>query len=236
MGTSSPYKGLTGGGWTYAKSLMTRFARSGGDRESLGRAVDAYVAAHGGARLAAAGAAAGQAAVAALGGFLVDVVHNGLPNALEKRGLAYLIGQDVDNVLASLVDALAGSGATREEAITRAAMAEVLGDLFERLAETPDGLAALESFDAAGIAEVIELFTTEYIYQRMLEEIGDCIETGALTPEIAERLENQIRNYIREMVRLELSDVDVLDLEWAGPEGEAFRERIFRSAYALLEG
>lgn len=235
MGTSTSFTGLTGGGWTQAKRLATRYARSGGDREALTRAVGAYVAAHGGALLAAAGAAAGQAALSALGSFLTDVARSGLSDALEKRGMTHLVGQDADTVLASLVDALAGPGNTREDAIARAAMTEVLGELFERLAETPEGLAELDRLDRQGVTELMAMFTVEYVYLRMLEEIGDRIAAGATTPEVAQRLEIQIKDYIKEMLEMELRNIDPMSIDWGGPDGQAFRQRIFESAYALLE-
>lgn len=235
MGTSASFTGLTGGGWTTAKANLTRYARSGGDREQLGRAVAAYVSAHGGASRAASSTPAGQTVMRNLGSFLSQVTTQGWAQALENEGLTHLLGQSAESVLAGLVDALAGPGSTREEAIARAAMAEVLSDLFERVLDTPEGLEALEDLDGEGIASILELFTAEFIYQKLLEEIGERIESGAATPEIAERLEEQVHDFICEMVKLEISDIDIARFDWDGPDGAALRERIFADAYRMLE-
>jgi hypothetical protein len=193
-----------------------------------------YVAALGGAAAAGARANAGRASAGRLGGFLGDVAERGLREALEERGLAELIGRDAADVLAALVDELAGAGRTLEEAAARAAMVAVLADEFGE-GEFEDLDAALQALDGSAVARLLELFLVEYVYRRMLEEIGDRIVNGSMTAAVAHRVELDIHDFLLAAVHLDLSQGDPLAINWEGAEGQELIDRLTADAYSQLE-
>lgn len=189
--------------------------------------VSAYLSALGGAAAAARRAAAGRAAAQRLGGFLNAVADQGLDTALEQLGLTDLVGQDATEVLEALVDRLASPGGTLEEADARAAMMRALQEELEKP-------TAFEGLDHEGVGRIVEHFLVEYIYERMVHEIGDRLENGALTAENAKKAEGDIRTYIVATVQLELAREEPLTV-WDGPEGQELVDRLMEDAYGQLE-
>jgi len=237
MGTSGSYTAPTSGKWPTAKRVATRFARQGGaagGSVTPRQVAQGYVAALGGAAAAGARANAGRASAGRLGGFLGDVAERGLREALEERGLAELIGRDAADVLAALVDELAGAGRTLEEAAARAAMVAVLADEFGE-GEFEDLDAALQALDGSAVARLLELFLVEYVYRRMLEEIGDRIVNGSMTAAVAHRVELDIHDFLLAAVHLDLSQGDPLAINWEGAEGQELIDRLTADAYSQLE-
>lgn len=237
MGTSSSYSAPTSGSWPVAKRTATRFARQGGTGTvGPGQLMRAYVAALGGAATAAMGAAAAQESARRLAGFLSSVAGQGLVPTLQREGLAALAGRDTTEVLAELVDRLAGAGQTLEDAVAREAMRVVLADEFGE-ADTIAELDALctERLDAGGVVRLLERFLVEYVYQRMLEQIGDRLQNGAATVEGACRLEEDLRAFIVATVKLEFALADPLALDWDGSDAQELVQRLLENAYGELE-
>ncbi|RUL87987.1 Qat anti-phage system associated protein QatB [Tautonia sociabilis] len=213
---------------------MTRFT-GGGGRTSLKRAASNYVGAKGGARNAARAAASGRAGTARLGGFLADVLRRGIDRAARELGLTGVVGRAVDEVFAAIANAIAPDGATLESAAARAAIDEALAHLYERYV-TPEGDAGtLDSMDADAVRDSIRISIESYVYTRWLEELSQRIEVRAVSAAEALRLEREVKDYVRETVRLDLGSVDVLRIDWAGSEGRGIIDRLYREAYDLLE-
>jgi hypothetical protein len=228
MGTSSSYNAPTSGGWPNAKRTATLFAKQGGTGNvTPGQVVSAYLTALGGSAAAARRAETGRAAAQRLGGFLATVANQGLDAALEQIGLAEVVGRDTTEVLEALVNRLAGPGGTLEEADARAAMMRVLQEELE-------DPAAFDGLDQDGVGRIVESFLVEYIYERMLQEIGDRLENGAMTAEGAKKAEDDIRVYVVATVQLELARQEPLAV-WDGPEGQRLVDRLMEDAYAQLE-
>jgi len=169
-----------------------------------------------------------------LGGFLGDVAERGLREALEERGLAELIGRDAADVLAALVDQLAGAGRTLEEAAARAAMVAVLAEEFGE-GEFGDLETALRLLDGDAVARLLEQFLVEYVYRRMLEEIGDRIVNGTMTAAAAHRVERDMHDFLLAAVHLDFYQGDPLAIDWEGSEGRELVDRLMADAYSQLE-
>lgn len=239
MGTSSSYTAPTSGGWPAAKGAATRFARQGGTGAGPiepRQVTRNYVQALGGAAAAAAGAIAGQAAAAQLGRFLSSVSNNGLALTLQREGLSFLSGSDTTDILMGLVDRLAGAGRTLEEATARAAMVAVLEEAFGQ-AETAEDFDALctQSLDSVGVLQLLEQFLVEYVYQRMIQDIGDRLLNGALTSADLRRVEQDLYEFIVADVALEFAGTDPLTLDWDGREARQLIEQLLADAYGQLE-
>lgn len=196
----------------------------------------AYVRAHGGARAAASTAVSGRAATRRLGGFLADVARGGVAAAATALGITNLVGRDAQSVLAAIVDALASDGALREEAIERKALIETLDEVFLRFDVEANGIEALNGMTAADVADLVALSITHYVNVRFQEELVSRIERGALTERDANTYASEIRDFIEANVRLDLSGVDVLRMDWNRGEGRAFSDAQYERAYRLLGG
>lgn len=231
MGTSTSYTAPTGGGWPAAKRQATLFARQGGaagGQVSAGQVAAAYVRAHGGAAGASGSALSAQGAAQRLGSFLGLVAGQGLNAALAGIGLAHLVGRDSGTVLEGLVDWLAGDSRTLEESVAHAAMLTLLAR------ELPN-LDTLAGLDAAGVERMLGALLVEYIYQRMVAELGIHLNNGALSAAEAVQAERDLHDYIAADVHFEFQLVDTTAVAWAGPAGQEIVCRLIESAYAQLE-
>lgn len=217
-----------------AMGLLVRGAVAGtavGALHALGRA---YVNARGGSGVAASGASAGRATTTHLGGFLSTGMREGFGRAVENLGLQALIGQDVQTVLAAFADLLAPDGALLEQQAARRSLLETLEVVFERYDVDADGIEALDRLDANGLGEVIRLSVVNYVDARMEQELASRIERGTLPDDEANRLMDEIHDFIDELVKLDFADVDLVHLDWDGLEGRRLVLGIYQDAYRLL--
>lgn len=222
--------------WTSAKTRLGKVVQAGGTRESFRSAGRAYVRARGGSSGAARAARAGRRATAALAGFLSSVTANGLGPTLERLELTSYVGRDAQQVFAAISNALAPAGASLEEAVARRATNEVLLGFYERFGIQENGLARLEAMSADDIRKAVEASISAYVYHRWLEELGEMIEQKVVSPLEAERIEGQMRDYVNEVVHLDLNNVDVVALDWKGPAGAKLIEDLYAQAYGVLGG
>lgn len=232
MGTSSRQGAPTGGDWTRAKTRMTNWAKGGGASDDLGRAaLGAFVSALGGASRAAAGSAGGVQTAGGFGEFLTDVSRDGLETTLEGYGLEDLVGGEPVEVINELAARISGAGGSPEEAVARDAVLEVLRELFE----DADTFADMEAIviDAETLREFIARYLTEYIFLRVLHDLGDRITDNA-APAEAERLERELADQLRALVDLDLSAIDPVDFDWRGPAGQARLQELLADAFRMV--
>lgn len=233
MGTSSRQSAPTGGDWTRAKSRMTNWARGGGASDDVVRAAfGAFVSALGGAATAAANATGGVRAAGGLGEFLADVSRDGLDATLDRYGLEDLVGGEPVEVMNEIAARIAGAGDSPEEAVARDAVIEVLSEMFID-AETFADMDAIE-IDAEMLRDFVARYLTEYVYLRVLHELGDRIKDNAGSPQESARLEQQIRTQIRALVELDLSTIDPLNFGWLQPEGAERMRDLLADAFRMV--
>jgi len=220
------------GSWRDPKIQMRQYVSNRGD---LGRVGRSYVKAKGGARAAAKSAVAGKRATARLGGFLSDIVKYGIARAMSNLGLQEIVGKSAEVVLAAIAQVLSPPGSTLEEHIARRAVNETMTAVFEKYGANQDDIYKLDAMDEAGVREVIIDCVQNYIYQRWLQELGDRIEKHAMTAQQAVRLERDVKAYVKEAVKLDLGNVDVLSVDWNSPQIRNTIESIYTDAYGMLE-
>ncbi len=219
--------------WRAPKTTMTQWVR-GSAPVSLGSVARSYVRASGGPRGAAAASRQGRATTARIGGFLADGLRNGFAQAARNLGLQNFVGRDAQFVLASFIDLLAPDGALREDAAARKAVIETMSELFERFDVEMQGLDALDSLDPAGMLELVQISVTNYVNERFQQELVFRIEQGAISEGEANDLSAEVKGFIASVVRIDLGVIDPMALDWQGPEGTAFVERVYRAAYSLF--
>jgi hypothetical protein len=213
---------------------MGRVASAGG-RAAIGAAARSYIRAKGGARQAARSARASRAATVAFGGFLTDAVRHGLGEALRRLG-GLVLGKDAMAAFAVIVDAIAPAGAQPEDASARKGIIEALWQLYDKLSVQEGGWEKLEAMDAESVSAALETAVVECVYARWIQEVGIALERKAPTPQAARRREREVKQYVRESVRLDFAGKDVLAIDWTGSDGRRFVESKFAEAYAIFEG
>lgn len=222
--------------WRSAKRSLGQ-AISSGSKSAFSRAGRNYVRALGGSNKAATTSGAGRAATAALGRFVASVGTGGINAALQSLGLASVVGKDVETVFAAISNALAPPvGASREGDIARRAINDALEALYEQYFLEDGDITKLDQMSPEEIKSTFETVVSAYIYNRWLGELELVIEKKVVSVQEAVRLERDMKQYVRECVRLDLKNVDLLTMNWNDPLGQEFVERIFIEAYSLLEG
>ncbi|MHB8644379.1 MAG: Qat anti-phage system associated protein QatB [Thermomicrobiales bacterium] len=224
--------------WRSPKTIISRLGHTtvGGTASiarlrTLGRS---YVRASGGARTAAAAAISGRAATARLGGVFAAGIRDGFAVTVERLDLGILIGQDAETVLVEFIGLLAPDGASVEEAAARRAIIETLDEVFVTYGVETDGLDALDRLNAEALAEIVTLSMVNYVNARLQFELVNRLEAGRMPEADANRLMGEIRGFIRETVRYDFANVDVVSVDWEGPEGQQFVARVYEAGYALL--
>lgn len=179
--------------FTAARGNFTRFAGSGGnDRASLGRAISQYVSkSSGGARQAAQRMGSSRRVGAGLIGFLSDVQARGAREALRALNLERLAGRPIVEVFLGLVDYICPAGGTIDEGISRGAFIETIADLANL------GIADLDALTVDQMQTMFELYATHAIEGRICNDIGMNVVTLPADVRAAERVQEQLHDFIR---------------------------------------
>jgi len=211
---------------------------SGGGEGSLGKTLGSYSKSKGGPRLATKSSRAGRRSTMKLGGFLSNVSTGGIRVATENLGLSSIIlGMPVELALGAILDAIAPDGATPDDSAARRAINATLDEMYNRLQLEEGDLSALEAINNDIAKELIVFSVTRYIYEKFLQDLQYCFEKGNIPVDEVIRLEREVHPYVEAKVKVELLErkVDVLTLNWSGPEGQRFCDEIYSQAYTLLE-
>lgn len=227
---------LSGIPWKLARRAMTTAAKAGATMAGLRTAGRRYVSAKGGAKKATSTASAGRATTARIGNFVSDIASRGFTDAARAIGLQSTVGQKADVVLAAVINAIAPSGTTNDDAIARRAASETIRELFEKRGVEQAGLDALNAMTPADVTDTIELSVAAYIYERWLFDLSQKIEQNAVSEADAVKLERDVKDFVKGLVKLKLNGDQALQLDWDGAQGKKFVQEIYEAAYKLLGG
>jgi hypothetical protein len=230
MGTSKSNTGGTGGAWTDFKRDASWFARKGGDSRAA-RTLGGHVATFGGAQDATAAAGAGIRTGQSLARFLVGSTGpDGLAGGLEEVGLSHLIGAERFAILSELLDRFAGSGSDLEAQAARDALLDVLDQLL------PDENIDLEDvrLGEEAVMQILQQYLSALIYNRAIPVIDERL-TRLQDQQLAQQRDGELRDFIAALVRLRTQSAAPLEVDWSGPDGQSFIERMLRDVYAQLE-
>ena len=235
MGTSKDYSGGKGGDWTPYKHATSTFARYGGGSGRAEKVLSRYVAAQGGAAAlsSSAGARAAVGSTQGVAGFATGLAVDGLTPTLQRLGLGHLVGRDRYEVLDGLLEALAGDGSTLEDRAVLAALCEAFEELFPDDAESYDELEAT-TLDEAGVATLVERFVARWVYDRMLPTLAKKF-ADISDPDVVRRRDNELRERIVLLAKLELQDRSALDVDWTGDEGRDILQGLVDAIYDDME-
>lgn len=217
--------------FTAARGNFTRFAHSGGsDRASLGRAVSGYVStSSGGARQAAQRMGASRGAGARLLEFLADAQARGATEALRSLNLEGLAGRPIDEVFVGLADYICPSAGSVDEGIAREAFIETIIEL------STLGLTDLDALTPDQMQTVFELYATHAIEARLCNDIGTKLVTAPTDAQAALRVQDQLRDFIRNGVSDALTSARAETPILTQDRVQSFVDTVYERAFGILQ-
>ncbi|WP_046900865.1 Qat anti-phage system associated protein QatB [Gluconobacter oxydans] len=190
----------TAGSFQGARGNFTRFAKTGSDR-ALGSAMSGYVrTGTGGARQAARRMGTSRASAAGLLRLARDFQQLGATDALARFDLAALAGRPAVDAFAAIAEFVCPPGGSVDEAISRQAMFEAIGDLAEL------GVGSFESLSPTEMQEFFLSFVLHSIEGRVMADL--CIKGITLPddPAAVEAIQDQLHDFIEGCTRGVFSD------------------------------
>lgn len=223
--------------WRAANTSLGKIASGSVNRgEYFPKAGRSYTRARGGSRAAASSSTSARASSAKIGSFLSGIGSRGINQTLRDIGLSHVVGQNVERVMAAILDFIAPDTATREDSIIRESVCNTLEYLYEKYDLSDGDITNLDRMNAPDIKEAFENAISSYIYNRWLAELGIAIEKKSISPNEAVSLEREMKTYVYDSVKIDLQEIDILNFNWQSNLGERFIEQKFQEAYDLIEG
>ena len=222
------------GNWRAAKSSITRLVGNH-SKTDIRRAATAHIRSHGGSQNAARSAVSIGHSSRMLAAFIGDVSRKGLDSTLRSIGLQECIGKSTEFVLAKVLDYLAPSGDTNEEADARRAILDTLSELYDRLDLSIDGLSKLNALSENDLKSALLTCIGSYIFVRWIQELGISIESKKISESQALSLEREMKAYIKERVAYDFGSRSLTDMDFLSKEGRLLVDNILLTAYQLIE-
>lgn len=232
MGTSKGYLPPTGFLWKETKRSITNMVKNNFQRDSIGKAMSNFSNIYnngnnGGRRSSGTIASSGARAV----GFLKDAKDFGFNDALNKAGLAHLIGKDSDEVYIGLLDYFAGDGSTLNKSIVRDSMSELLKEQFLDVSESKEYDEIISNMD---INKFISDFIIKFIQKSFLTNFSEKIEGLCKNLDEYIKAEKDIKEFIRIEIERNYSVDDINNINWTGKQGKDFIMHKCNEAYEIF--
>ncbi len=187
------------GSFQGARSLFSRFAKTG-SQSALGGALSSYVRnGTGGARRAARRMGVSRAAGATLLGVIRNVQNLGAAETLRQLNLPGLAGRSAADVFLAMLEFVCPPGGAIDEAIARQAMLESIGDLAEA------GVGDFDAMTSDQLREFFLDFIAHSIEGRVMADLGArgvTLPTDVATVEAAQQ---QLHDFVTGCTQSELS-------------------------------
>lgn len=226
------------GDWSNAKAALTAVTKaSGGNvtRQKLKSAARQYISGSGGARKMRQSAIGGRLVGRNLGRVLFAITSNGVDSAFADEGIDNLAGQSAEVIFAKLAQQLSSQGGTVEETIANVAIAEALEYLYIQFELDTKNFSSLDALTENQAREVIQVYVSSYIFERWIHELGIKIERSDLSERQIVDLEDDIREFIRESVKLNFGEKPLQSLKFNRKDDKKAIDEIFNQAYKMLE-
>lgn len=213
-------------GWRNTKRNMTKYLNSNCSKEKV---VSSHIRALGGAKIAAKNLVAAKIGTKNLINFISSVSSIGLKNVLENNNIVYE-NRDVDDVLGDIINIISPVPDTKENAVVREAMLNVLEEFYKNIDLSE--IEKLNIFDKKTTPEIINHFISEIIFGRMMCDLGNSIEISKKTSTELIKLEKEIKTYIRETVTRTLKDKKNYDFS----KNNNLVDKLYQDCYEVLGG
>ena len=170
-----------------------------------------------------------RGAGARLLGFLADAQARGATEALRALNLDQLAGRPIEEIFLGLADYICPEVGTVDEGISRDAFIETIVDLVQF------GVTDLDALTADQMQTVFELFATHAIEARLCNDIGKKLIILPTDVRMAERVQAQLRDFIRRGVGDALTAARSAFQELTPNRALGFVSGVYRAAFDILQ-
>lgn len=212
------------------RANYSRFVSSGGSNSgALKRAVSGYVSkSSGGAATATRRMGSSRVAAGRLLSFLSDAKAGGLSQALQKLNLGQLVGKPIEELFVGLADYICSSNGSVDAGIARDAYIDAIPDLIAT------GIESLDTLTEGQIQTVFEIFVSNSIFDRLLNDIGagtvQLPDTSKDVILIQEQVKDYIRGAVHDAADSRASDFNQINQQEAG----MLTTEIYEQAFTIL--
>ncbi len=211
--------------WSNAKTFMSNVAS--GRSSNIKGAVSKYVKAYGGAKSASKNAVGGIKTTISLGNFVKSISEQGLKETLDEYKIDYQ-HKSTKEVLSELVNILAPSPNTKEDAVSRKALILTMEVLYELIEKEDLEIEAIENLD---VNIIIPTYIEVYIYQKLINDLGSRIESNSKSAAGAVALEKDIKEYIHSKIEIVFKGKEIKDYKFSTKEILS----LYNQCYTVIE-
>lgn len=221
--------------WKSTRNAFASYYKSSNNSNKLNIALSRYVSASGGSRGITSSILAGKSTGIRFGSFLNDIVKNGSVETIKKLGIQDLEGKSLDSIFAELARTISPAGNEADDPYARSAISEALTKVYEELELQNKDILELDNLNPDQAFEFFELYITSYISEKLTSEIGKNLENKEFTEKEVIDKEFEMKEYIKDAVKLEFKDINLNDLDLSSSTNKEKIDEIFETAYQIME-
>lgn len=219
--------------WKDVKTAMSKYVT--GRNRSLAGVVKKYIKAAGGSKNLAKNSKSGVKSTAALGQFLASIRQKGLNQTLKEFNIEFQ-GRTLESVLSDIVNIIAKDSNLKEECVAKNACINTLERMYEFVEENSFNLERLESINDDIFETLMCNYVSEYIWERMLNDLEKRLEKYTSNSTKALEIESDFKDYIKNSVEATYKSKDIKSNQFSNKEIERFVENLYKDCYEVLGG
>jgi hypothetical protein len=209
-----------------SRRSFTSLIKSGTlDKSGLRKAISSYVSkAAGGSRNAAKRMSSERSAGVRLGSILASASQIGIKEVIKNLNLHNLANRSTAEIYAALVDTICEPGGDLDESYTRDAYIDAVIEIMET-EKTLD----LDKPNAEAVAIMMEIFVSNTIINRIMNDVAAKIILLPDDPEIVFKMESQLKDFVRGVVSDEVVKAN-------GVFTKQNIDKLYERSFAVLQG
>ncbi len=214
--------------WKATKSQMSKVAS--GESKNYKGAISNYVKSSGGSKSISKSSFSGVNTTNQLGDFVQKARNQGIQPTLEEYAIQYK-DRSAKDVLNDLINALAPSPNNREDSISRKALIRTMEFIYSIFDSEDINEFNFDSLDEESFNKITCTYIENYIYEKLINELGSRIEANAKDSKSAIKLENDIKFYINSVVNNALKKKDFVSFSFTRKETLS----LYNQCYTVME-
>lgn len=218
--------------WKNAKMQMSKYLNN---NRKIKSATASYIKALGGSKKAGMSSTSGKVATRNLGSFLSGISNLGIRDTLRNNGIKFE-NRDVGEVLSDVINFLSPVPDSKENSIARNAMINTIGDLYSEIGENGGDLSTLDNLSSEHCNDILSSFISEYIYERLMNDLASRIEISTQDIQTVINLENDLKLYVKDSVENVLKNKNIIVNDFSNPKTKGVIEQLYIDSYEVLEG
>ncbi|HPT72197.1 MAG TPA: hypothetical protein PLE74_07940 [Candidatus Cloacimonadota bacterium] len=218
--------------WRSTKTRIARYAN--GQTDNYRPVLSSYVKSHGGARNASKTSKAGIYTTIRFGYFLDNVSKSGIHKYLEENHIEYE-GRKASDILSEIINNIAPSPDTKEDAIARNALLDTMQELLEKFNLSGD-IEILNNMNGNNINYILATYISSYIYHRILSDLEMRFEKYSKSPKEAKRKEKDIKEYISGTVEGVIKKINPSQYNYTKSSIKKLITDLYYGCYKAIEG